>query len=346
MKLLARLVRTAPLVHPEPGMRDRVWRLKYCLRGLAFSSATRKWFRLLEDDRLAVVSRNHPHIFSKLQRVYLDRNLGVAERMARLQSHYRFVSGEFTDEMVGAIYGTSGYALASIALEAVGDFGLRLLYFDSLEKEGELSLAFHDENSGRPLFALSFCVTQFDARRRELLVGGLQGFRSENEKDRIVAITRAMHGLRPKALLVIALQAFAGRWQFQSIRAVSDDRHVYQHFLRRKTLAASYDEFWLECGGQVAPDGLFDLPAVFAPRDLSSLKPGKRPMYRRRYLMLEQITADVQASLVRSTPPAHLNGDAPECPPAPGRAIPFHAVFGRIRAGSAPGPLTESKLRG
>jgi len=44
---------------------------------------------------------------------------------------------------------------------------------------------------------------------------------------------------------------------------------------------------------------MFDLPAVFVPRDLASLKANKRPVYRRRHLLLDDIANQIEQAFRR-----------------------------------------------
>jgi uncharacterized protein len=78
---------------------------------------------------------------------------------------------------------------------------------------------------------------------------------------------------------------------------VSDSNHIYQHFQKRKALQTSYDEFWLECGGTLSADGMFDLPATFVSREIATLKVNKRQMYRRRYEMLADLAEKIRTGL-------------------------------------------------
>jgi uncharacterized protein VirK/YbjX len=126
--LFKQLLTTAPLVHPQPGLRDQVWRVKYCLRGLARARLTREWFRLLRNPRLELVARAYPHILSKLQRPYLNRALGARQRLDALKSHYAFVLQRFPEKMLREVYASPGFLLASIPLEEIGQFSLRLAY--------------------------------------------------------------------------------------------------------------------------------------------------------------------------------------------------------------------------
>lgn len=300
--MLKELLRTAPQVHPHPGLRDRAWRVKYCLRGLARARLTREWFRLLQTPGLAPIARAHPHIRSKLQRAYLTRALGPKERLAALKCHYAFVLERFPQAMLRQVYQPQGFLLASLPFEEVGRFSLRLAYCHSLGKEGDLTIRFEDEDSHRPIYSLTFSVTVNEPEHREAIIGGLQGYTRGEDNERVVALTRRMHGLRPKALVLFTLQQLACVWGFTNIRAVTDDMHIYRHYLRRKDLAARYDDFWRESGGLLAADKLFDLPVLPTMRAASTIKPSKRAMYKRRYAMLDEIAQHIQSSLGNPRP--------------------------------------------
>ena len=110
-------------------------------------------------------------------------------------------------------------------------------------------------------------------RTREIFIGGLKGNKKACDKEVVIALTRAMHGLRPKALLVFALQILAGVWGVTRLRAVSDSDAHLQALAETKTVAASYDEWWVESGGQLAEDGIFDLPTESKPNAHPGLTP-------------------------------------------------------------------------
>jgi uncharacterized protein VirK/YbjX len=301
MSLLFQLMCTAGQVHPDPSFRDLLSRIKYVLRGLLTPRQTRKWFDILDQPKLAVVVRNHPHILSKLQRSYLDSTPGPWARLRALENHYRFVTSRLSAASVKQIYSSTGLLLVQIPLFEAGNLELRLRYHDSLSKEGDISISVDDVDNGGRVAALSFCLWQYNCSRSQIYVGGLQSFKQPNQKERVINITRAMHGLRPKALLFFTLQQLAVTWNIDSIRAVSDARHVYRHYRKRKNLAMSYDKFWVECGGQLNEDRLFTLPRIWVPRDLSRMNPSKRHMYRRRYALLQELALQIRESMRQST---------------------------------------------
>jgi uncharacterized protein VirK/YbjX len=282
------LLKTAPLIHPGRKLGSWCKQAKHCVRGMAFARHTRDWFEILQHLELAVVAGHHPYLFQKLQRPYLNRTLNTCQRFQALKQHYQFVVAQFSPATRQEIYGTPGNLMAVLPLDGIGKFGLRLSC-SRQEKEGELVIGLVNLDTGAVLFTLAFSITHWETQPREIFIGGLQGNKLACDKDLIIAITREMNGLRPKALLLFALQELCMVWGITRLRAVSDAMHIYKHWQKRKHVASSYDEWWGESGGVLADDRNFDLPATFVPRVISSLKVNKRPIYKRRYQMLAEL---------------------------------------------------------
>jgi uncharacterized protein VirK/YbjX len=294
--LIKTLVETAPLIHPGRKLGSFCKQVKHCARGVAFFSESNEWFELLQMPELADVVRNHPYLFQKLQRPYLNRTLNTRQRLEALKQHYRFVATRFSPAIKQEIYATPGKLLARLPLEKVGNFGLRLSC-SRQEKEGDLVIGLVNMDAGVVLFTLAFSITRFEVEPKEIFIGGLQGNKRANDKALIISITRGLHGLRPKALLLFALQQLAAIWGITRLRAVSNDMHIYRHWQKRKHLAANYDEWWIESGGKLANDGIFDLSVTFMPRKISTLKVNKRQIYKHRYIMLAEIADQIRRAL-------------------------------------------------
>ncbi|HXT10001.1 MAG TPA: DUF535 family protein [Candidatus Angelobacter sp.] len=301
--LFSMLASTAPLVHRRaPATGGLLKRAKYVARGLAFARYTREWFDFLHQPAMASIIRRHPHLYHKLQRPYLNCTLNTQQRLEALKQHYHFVFANFPPEIREHLYEPAGLSLASLALKDLGEFQLRLTC-SGKQKEGDFAVGLLKAGGQRDLFTLSFSVWKYHPAEKEIFIGGLQGSRAAS-REVVVDLTRALYGLRPKALLLFVVQELAAYWNIPQMRAVSDAAHIYQHFQKRKTFSATYDEFWLECGGKVAADGMFDLPAAFVPREISTIKVNKRQMYRRRYDMLASLRDQIRAQLGDSSLPA------------------------------------------
>ncbi|MGO9199525.1 MAG: DUF535 family protein, partial [Limisphaerales bacterium] len=106
--LIKTLAETAPLIHPGHKLGSVLKQAKYCARGLIFASYSKEWFKFLQRPELAVVVRNHPYLFHKLQRPYLNRALNTRQRLEALKQHYRFVATHFSPAMRQEVYATPG----------------------------------------------------------------------------------------------------------------------------------------------------------------------------------------------------------------------------------------------
>ncbi len=294
IRLMKHLVATAPLVHPDPGLREAVWRVKYCLRGLAQARLTSAWFSVLQTPQLSGLSRADPHIRSKLQRAYLHRALSANRRLAALKAHYGFVARHLSEQMRREIFEPGGFHLASLPLGGAGTLDLRLVYRHCCTKEGDLSILLQERHTAARIYCLTFSIAADRESCRQFFIGGLQGFSEVHANGRVVQMTRAMHGLRPKALVLFTFQQLATAWGCSEIRAVSNNMHIYRHYQRRRDFAAQYDAFWEESGGRLAADGFFDLPVMPTPRPWSEIKANKRLMYRRRLVLLEEVGRQIR----------------------------------------------------
>ena len=271
-------------------------RAKYCFRGLALARYTREWLAFLEAPEMAFILKHNPCLFHKLQRPYLTRTLNILQRLEALKQHYKFVLRNFSAALIAEVYAPAGKLLVELPVEKTGALVVRLCC-SKMEKEGDFTLCLEIKATQKRIATLSFSIWRCEGTDREILVGGLQGDKGTNE-DLVVAITRGLHGLRPKALLFYILQQLCGCWGISRVRAVSDRMHIYRHFQSRRNVRATYDTFWNECGGVPAPDGTFELPSAFIPRDISTIRVNKRQMYRHRYMMLEKIREQLLGGMV------------------------------------------------
>lgn len=270
---------------------------------------------MLQQPPLADLTERNPRIYSKLQRRYLYASLTPEARLRTVQTHYRFLEQNIPFEIVRTIYSEGGFRVANIQLEEFPPLSLRLFYSDGFEKEGEMGIGLFNDSLNVAIFHLAFTVWKNSPSESELFVGGLQGQKYFNDREFIVQLTRTMHGLRPKALLLFTLQTLADQWKISNIRAISAEQHVYQHWQQRKTIHADYNEFWEENGGQRESDGMYRLPSRATERDPETIPAKKRSIYRKRYSMLATMAQEMALRLSGQVPvptPAPLASPAPQ----------------------------------
>ena len=300
MPIFPALIRTSNLIYPGTDFKARLKRTRYCLRGIAFYPQMAAWLRFLSSQNLESASAKYPLFYNKLQRPYLSRHLRISQRLLALQHHYKFLKRHFSTESFERLFAT-GMELARIQTKDHGVFELHLGYSEISEREGELMLSLKESGTGGVIYFLAFSVRKFPRHRTEIFIGGLQG-RKTAPKETIVEVTRAMHGLRPKALLLFALQEMCFHWGISSLRGVSNRLHVHRGCKERRKLLASYDSFWEESGGLLLSDGTYVLPARFVPRELDSIKPNKRNLYKKRYELMSGISEQIKQALQNFRP--------------------------------------------
>jgi uncharacterized protein VirK/YbjX len=196
--------------------------------------------------------------------------------------------------LLSRLVSTEFLPLAHWTVPELGRFSLRLSHENKFAQEGEMVLDLCQEDSKRPCALLCFSISG----PSEISIGCLQGGKPVEEsgdisgKDLTIALTRGMHGLRPKNLLVFALRQLAATWSISGIRGVSTERHI-----NAKEFRADYNAFWEEAGGTLAADGMYDLSSSSSFRDLQEIKPKKRAMYRHRYRFLETLGSEIERTL-------------------------------------------------
>jgi uncharacterized protein VirK/YbjX len=158
-----------------------------------------------------------------------------------------------------------------------------------------LALKLTDEKN-RDLFTLAFNLST--TPRREIHIGALQG-PGDHISDRgeiIKSLTRGIHGLRPKALMLEVLLMLAREWQVDNVFGITNKGHIYQALRytgsKRSSVTYNYAELWTEYGGEQVSKFMYKIPLQPPRKDPSTLKKTKRRLYTKRYAWIEE-TQDV-----------------------------------------------------
>lgn len=193
-------------------------------------------------------------------RPFLAVGLSFDQKSAILRSHCALLAAQVPPARLSRLWSGRPLRLGVAPGRRGENFALWLSLAEFF-REGALQIFIAPDcgaaEPAPPLARLTFTLaaTGLTGGRRALLIGGLQGPRAENGKAAIVAATRAMRGLRPKAAVLLAAQGLAAAAGCVESRAVGNARHVV-HSQGRAACAkklADYDGFWRERGG--APDG-------------------------------------------------------------------------------------------
>jgi uncharacterized protein VirK/YbjX len=289
---------------------DETYREESCLRRLklkikwALAAGFRPgtaltWFETMKSPLMVRFFRTRPLLGFKPLRVYLSTQWSANRRAKVILDSYRFAAGQ-GGATKRALLDPMGVKLAEVALKGLGKAEVHLGTDERFRKEGELVLSLSCEALGGQIAALSFALERGSTGSWTVLIGCVQGGGS-NQLEAVRSMTKAMHGLRPKALMVFLAQETARALGASKLLGAGSgiQAHLRKHAIHLPWvhgLTFSYNCLWTESGGRPDRDGWFQLPLQAHKRSPEQIKPSKKAMYARRYELLESLSDQVQSA--------------------------------------------------
>ena len=257
------------------------------------------WFDFLDSEEIQPFRAVDASLPLKPFKPYLALGLDIGGRMRVIRDSLLFLLSH-RDALQNVIHGKEA-VLATIDLGA--ESVLSLFFKINCQKEGELTLLLRFAD-GRTAAISAFAFERKSDGSHVMRIGRIQGVKDPEMQRQL---EKAMHGLRPKALMLAVSQEVAHALDVNEVYGVANDSQVY----RRKVLIAvpgfhglsfDYDALWLESGGVLGSDGWFRLPSRLEKRQPSEMKPNKRSMYKKRYALLDGISAQIHRALGHAAP--------------------------------------------
>ncbi len=269
-------------------------RLKFVLRSWPYRNLHIAWYEFLHSNDLLRRLAEYDHrMYRKLYRPYVSASWDKPRVLAALKTNYTFFREKLPPYMLEEIFLSDSFLLAEWS--SGNTYQLKLSHDEKFYQEGEVTMSLSCPGLGEGSLALlsgTFAPAQDGAMA--FYIGGIQGAARSLGIPAIKTAGRDMHGLRPKSLIVIAAQLLANQLGCKHILASSAAQHVYREDDRRRggkhnKMFFDYDSFWEECMGTRINDAFYSIPMLASRRRHEDMKPQKRPMYRRRYEMLDEI---------------------------------------------------------
>ena len=298
-------------LYPQATLKHAGERALFVLRNLQALPSSRKWVEFLQRGPMAEISRANSHLFKKIIRPYVARSWSNERKLKALTDNYTFWQATLAPEVFRALFSANGVTLCIFTTQDGDTFELHLTYDSKFNKEGEITLELISSNHCCRISALAFHVGKERTGKHAIVIGSLQGLAAGNDKEIIKAVSKIMHGLRPKALLFQVVQEIARYCRVDCIRGISNQEHNSRHISyalnRTRRPRLTYNEFWQEMGGTLSADGFFDLPPRPQMREACQVKSNKRALYRQRYALLEQLQVGIGRTFAHwawTNPPA------------------------------------------
>ena len=270
-------------------------RLKAALGVLVYPRQHRRWQSFLaQTPGLAALAYLHPCLRYKPYRPYASCQLDCAGRLALLEGHYRYLWQAGARGLIEQA-ARQALVLASVEGKDGGGYQVQLSAIHDSYREGELCLRL--VRDGVPLYLASFLfVPRADGVALQL--GALQGVRSATGAQLVRDTTRALHGCRPKNLLVAVLRDLGDFFCCNYLFLVSNANRIALNPRRRRQIGADYDQAWRELHAIATMDGNYHLPCQpYRPPELAGVASRKRADTRRRGELLAMISTAMRGTL-------------------------------------------------
>jgi len=252
---------------------------------------TRRWLHLLNSHPfLGQLAGSAPQLLHKVYRPYLTATLGPERRLLALEQHYRFIIAHRLEALVLQA-ARGGVALSEFEGKCGTPYEVRLYAVAPLEREGELVLQLR--TGATLVYSLAFSF--FGAEGAHALnVGCVQGARGAAAPELIRACTRALHGLRPKNLLLGLVRQIGHDAGCSHLQLVGNANRVVKGALRQGKVMADYDQAWTELGAVQRADGDFELDCrVLSAPQMEEVESKRRSEVRKRYALCSAVHAAV-----------------------------------------------------
>lgn len=243
---------------------------------------------LFASENLKPILISNPEILEKPLKPYLCVNWSSSERVKYLTEHYQFIDETFGNH-ASAVISIKGINL--LDFESLSGQTYRVQLFRGARREGGLGIRLINDK-GQSIYSLACNIS--GTHSKTMHIGMLQGASDavENRHALIKELTKSLHGLRTKSLLVEMALMLARVLGIEEVKAISNKGHIYQAIRyigsKRNSVTFDYDGLWDEFEATKIDPYLFALNLSTARKDPLTLKKTKRKMYSKRYLWLDE----------------------------------------------------------
>lgn len=266
----------------------REW-LRYRARRLAFARQCKALVNFINNNPLwQPIFTEYPYRVNALLRQYCDKAFNAEQRLQAIGTNFAVAEKKFGMTSCERLIAQQPVLLSQLTDEL--RLNLTLNHIDPFD--GFLAVGLTDGNQ-RTIYSAGFT---FLADNR-LLISSIQGPKGEEAQDLVRQATKALHGVRPMFMLVNAFKVLAETLNCR-LEGIPHKRQAKYRWNDSAKLLFNYDEFWQEYESTLAED-YWQIPTALERRPLEEIQSKKRSMYRKRYEMFDNMTAEIQSLLAK-----------------------------------------------
>lgn len=290
-------------IYPGPNLRSVTYRWGTMAFALYQSARINQWLDRNQNNLILLEElRNSPKIFGSMLRPYVNKTWVFEKRLDALEQHYRAIGEK------GRIFVFSEKQYIDLIQLGSEYLDLRVVVDKPgwMRSEGEIAVSLFCQE--HRIYTVMFLVTG-DSGNRKLVVGAIQGCGRQHAKNLYVELTHALHGLRPRDLLICVLKIVANNLGCSEILGVSDACHRSAHLFSGANKEADYDDIWQEYGGKLNSEGFLAISTEMREREPTEIPSRKRAQYRRRYELIHDIQQRINKSFATNERVLMNHGD-------------------------------------
>ncbi len=224
---------------------------------------------------------------------YQCASWGVSERLKRVASHYEML------EKLGSPFSfPSTKYFTVLELDDVKS-GLCVLIDEAawLKREGLLS--FNLFINELRIYSITFSFSKGPVNELDVIIGGIQGRNITNIMSTYKALTKLLHGQRPRDFLIEIFRTFCREIGVDNIYAIADEFRYHRHpYFGEKNFGINYDTIWLERSGVKDSEQFYKLSTDKIQKPILEIKSNKRSLYRKRYQFLDNCEVMLKSNVV------------------------------------------------
>ena len=275
--------------------KKRTWlAAKYLARCLGMPRRQSAFLALIErEPMLHAFRRRDPRMLERHFHCYIHRGWSRGQRLDAIRQHYAHALAALPEPLFRAVYVEGCAPLGLLTAKDGSRLVLSLRPPIFMGCEGELCIQLGDEY-GEPLYRV--VVTVID--RDTLAIGCIQGPVGSAARETVRTLTRNLHGLRPRCLMLALAGTLARHWGLSRLLAVGNAGHPLRNPRRR--FVADYDAYWEEQQGRVAGDGWYELPLQPQRKGETDVPSQHRSAFRKREtlrMQAERLLVDALGTL-------------------------------------------------
>ncbi|MDD3056236.1 MAG: DUF535 family protein [Aliarcobacter sp.] len=273
---------------------------KFYIRTILKPKISSQWVTFIANNPVLDYCSNYEGIIEKPHRPYRRSQYNFKQRLELIKEHYTIILKYRWFPLINQAY-CDDIAISNFETKSGRILTLSFSRPKQFMKEGEIELRLKDDCIRLYTIVFSFRYSVYNSIAID--IGCIQGPTNKKDKsarDIVRELTKELHGLRPRSLMLESLRAIGTVSNVSSIRIVGNKNHIYNHWRKKKKLPFDYDEFSTEIEYHVEEKGDWIVPIQSIDRPIESVASHKRGETRRRRALILQIKEQIAFMLTKN----------------------------------------------